>query len=335
MRRSTIGLMLMLGLGLVVTPLAQAQQPGKIPRIGMLTLAFDDPALPSSRFAAFRQGLRDLGYVEGLSIILEYRFAEGRLERLPELAAELVRLQVDIVVASGVAAVQAVQHASATMPIVFLGGDNELHNLVEQGLVASLARPGGHITGLIFNDPALMGKRLELLKAAVPGVTRVAYLWVALPSGLSASFLQEVERAARALGLQLYPVEVREPYPFDEAFATMAAAHVDALLPQPSAQFLTRRTQIVDLAAHRRLPGIFEVREFAEAGGLMAYGPSLPDLWRRAAYYVDRILKGAKPADLPVERPTKFELVINLKTAQALGLTLPPTVLFQADEVIR
>ena len=260
-----------------------------------------------------------------------YRFAEGTFERLPELAAELVRLQVDIVVASGVAAVQAVQHASATMPIVCLGADN----LVEQGLVASLARPGGHITGLIFNDPALMGKRLELLKAAVPGVTRVAYLWVALPSGLSASFLQEVERAARALGLQLYPVEVREPYPFDEAFATMAAAHVDALLPQPSAQFLTRRTQIVDLAAHRRLPVIFEVREFAEAGGLMAYGPSLPDLWRRAAYYVDRILKGAKPADLPVERPTKFELVINLKTAQALGLTIPPTLLFQADEVIR
>jgi len=330
MRRSTIGLMLMLGLGLVLTPLAQAQQPGNIPRIGILTSAFD-PALPSSRFAAFRQGLRDLGYVEGQSITLEYRFAEGRPERLPELAAELVRLQVDIVVASGVAAVQAVQHASATMPIVFLGADN----LVEQGLVASLARPGGHITGLIFNDPALMGKRLELLKAAVPGITRVAYLWVALPSGLSASLLQEVERAARALGLQLYPVEVREPYPFDEAFATMAAAHVDALLPQPSSQFLTRRTQIVDLAAHRRLPGIFEVREFAEAGGLMAYGPSLPDLWRRAAYYVDRILKGAKPADLPVERPTKFELVINLKTAQALGITMPPTLLMLADEVIR
>ena len=332
MRLSTIGLLVTLTLGILWAPSpSHAQVGAKMPRIGMLTPAFDDPARPSSRFAAFRQGLRDLGYVEGLSIILEYRFAEGRLERLPELAAELVRLQVDIVVASGVAAVQAVQHASATMPIVCLGADN----LVEQGLVASLARPGGHITGLIFNDPALMGKRLELLKAAVPGVTRVAYLWVALPSGLSASFLQEVERAARALGLQLYPVEVREPYPFDEAFATMAAAHVDALLPQPSAQFLTRRTQIVDLAAHRRLPGIFEVREFAEAGGLMAYGPSLPDLWRRAAYYVDRILKGAKPADLPVERPTKFELVINLKTAQALGLTIPPTLLFQADEVIR
>jgi putative ABC transport system substrate-binding protein len=333
MRRSTIGLMLMLGLGLVVTPLAQAQQPGKIPRIGMLTLAFDDPALPSSRFAAFRQGLRDLGYVEGLSIILEYRFAEGRLERLPELAAELVRLQVDIVVASGVAAVQAVQHASATMPIVFLGGDNELHNLVEQGLVASLARPGGHITGLIFNDPALMGKRLELLKAAVPGVTRVAYLWHAVPA--SARTMQELETAAHALGVQLHAVEVRDPYVFDEAFATMAAAHVDALLPQPSAQFLTRRTQIVDLAAHRRLPVIFEVREFAEAGGLMAYGPNLPDLWRRAAYYVDRILKGAKPGDLPVERPMKFDLVINLKTAQELGLTIPPTLLFQADEIIR
>ena len=329
MRRSTIGLLLLLGLGLglVVTPLAQAQQPGKIPRIGMLTPAFD-PALPSSRFAAFRQGLRDLGYVEGQSITLEYRFAEGRPERLPELAAELVRLQVDIVVASGATAVQATRHASATIPIVFLDADP-----VGQGLVASLARPGGNTTGVLNQDPELMGKQLELLKAAVPSVTRVAYLWHAAP--LAARWLHEVEHAARALGLHLHPVEVREPYAFDEAFATMAAAHADALITQPTAVFYTRHTQIVELATQTQLPGIFTEREFAEAGGLMAYGPSPAANLYRVATYVDKILKGAKPADLPVEQPMKFELVINLKTAQALGLTIPPTLLFQADEVIR
>ena len=178
-----------------------------------------------------------------------------------------------------------------------------------------------------------MGKRLELLKAAVPGVTRVAYLWHA--AAHTTHSLHEAETAARTLGMQLHPVEVRAPYPFDEAFATMAEAHADALIVQPSAEFFTRRTQIVDLAAQRRLPGIFEVREFAEAGGLMAYGNSVPAVFYRAATYVDKILKGAKPADLPVEQPMRFELVINLKTAQALGMTIPPTVLFLADEVIR
>ena len=184
-----------------------------------------------------------------------------------------------------------------------------------------------------FNDPEFMGKRLELLKAAVPGVTRVAYLWHAAPN--SAPQLQETERAARALGIQLHPVEVREPYLFDQAFATMAEAHAKALITQPSALFFTRHTQIVDLAAKTRLPGIFPEREFAEAGGLMAYGPSIPGVFRRAATYVDKILKGTKPADLPVEQPMKFELVINLKTAQALGITIPPTLLMLADEVIQ
>jgi putative ABC transport system substrate-binding protein len=325
MKRTTVGLIVILALGLCLAPSpSHAQAVAKTPRVGMLTPAFD----PHSGFAGFRQGLRDLGYVEGQSIALEYRYAEGQVERLPALAAEFVRLTVDVILADSVAAARAAQHASETLPIVLVGGDP-----VGQGLVASLARPGGNITGVSVNDPALMGKRLELLKAAVPGVTRVAYLWHAAP--ITARSLQEAERAARALGMQLHSVEVRDPYPFDQAFATMAAAHADALITQPSAQFFTRRTQLVDMAVKTRLPGVFPEREFAEAGGLMAYGNSIPGAYYRAATYVDKILKGAKPADLPVEQAMKFELVINLKTAKALGLTIPPTLLFQADEVLQ
>ena len=314
---------LVLSLVLASSP-SHAQSGAKMPQIGMLTSAFH----PHSGFEGFRQGLRDLGYVEGQSIALESRFAEGKVERLPALAAELVRLKVDVILAAGVPAARAAQHATETIPIVFGGSDP-----AGQGLVGSLARPGGNITGLSFNDPALMGKRLELLKAAVPGVTRVAYLWHAAPT--TTPFLQEAERAARALGMQLHLVEVRDPYPFDQAFATMVAAHADAFITQPSADFFTRRTQIVDLAAQMRLPGIFDTREFVEAGGLMTYGNSITAVYYRAATYVDKILKGAKPSDLPVEQAMKFELVINFKTAQALGLTIPPTLLFQADEVIR
>jgi putative ABC transport system substrate-binding protein len=204
---------------------------------------------------------------------------------------------------------------------------------VGQGLVASLAQPGGNITGVSFQDPEFMGKRLELLRQVVPGVTRIAYLWDA--ALLNARALQEAETAARAVGVQLLPVEVREPYPFDQAFATMAEAHADALITLPSTVFVNRRTQIVDLASKTRLPGIFPDRELADAGGLMSYGPSLTANYHRAATYVDKILKGAKPADLPVERPMTCELVINLKTAQALGLTMPPSLLLQATEVIR
>ena len=313
-----------LGFFLVPDP-SHAQAGAKMPRIGILTPNFD----PRSPFEAFRQGLRDLGYVEGQSIALEYRFAEGKAERLPALAAELVRLKVDVIVADAGAAARAAQHATETIPIVCTA----FFDPVGQGFIASLARPGGNITGLSFNDAALMGKRLELLKEVVPGVTRVGYLWHTAP--ITARSLQETERAARALGLQLHPVEVREPYPFDQAFATMAEAHADALLMQPSGLFFTRRTEIVDLAVQTRLPGIFDVREFAEAGGLMAYGNSLPAVFYRVATYVDKILKGAKPAELPVEQAMKFELVINLKTAKALGLTIPPTLLFQADEVIQ
>ena len=316
---------LVLGLFLVPYP-SQAQSVAKIPRIGILTPGF----APNPMFEVFRQGLRDLGYVEGQSITLEYRFAEGRFERLPELAAELVRLKVEVILADGGQATAAAQHATGTIPIVFPA----VPDPVGQGLVASLAWPGGNTAGLSFQEPELMGKRPELLKEAVPGVTHVAYLQQS-PSRIGARALQELETAARALGVQLQLVEVREPYPFAQAFATMTEARADALITHPSGVFWDRRTQLVDLASKTRLPGIFPERDFAEAGGLMSYGPSLTANFHRAATYVDKILKGAKPADLPVEQPTKFELVINLKTATTLGLTIPPSVLFQADEVIK
>jgi putative tryptophan/tyrosine transport system substrate-binding protein len=326
MTRRLIVLLVTLALGFLVTPLAtEAQSVAKTPRIGILNPAFD----PHPPLEAFRQGLHDLGYVDGHNIVLEYRFADGRFERLPELAVELVRLQVDVILAVGVPAVRAAQHTTGTIPIVFPVASDP----VGQGLVAGLAQPGGNITGVSFQDPEFMGKRLELLRQVVPGATRVAYLWDA--ALLDGRALQETETAARALGVQLLPVEVREPYPFDQAFTTMAEAHADALITLPSTVFMNRRTQIVDLAAKTRLPGIFPDRELADAGGLMSYGPSLTANYHRAATYVDKILKGAKPADLPVERPTTFELVINFKTAQTLGLTIPPTLLFQATDVIR
>jgi putative tryptophan/tyrosine transport system substrate-binding protein len=326
MTRRLIVLLVTLALGFLVTPLAtEAQSVAKTPRIGILNPAFD----PHPPLEAFRQGLHDLGYVEGHNIVLEYRFADGRFERLPELAVELVRLQVDVILAVGVPAVRAAQHTTGTIPIVFPVASDP----VGQGLVGGLAQPGGNITGVSFQDPEFMGKRLELLRQVVPGATRVAYLWDA--ALLDGRALQETETAARALGVQLLPVEVHEPYPFDQAFTTMAEAHADALITQPSTVFMNRRTQIVDLASKTRLPGIFPDRELADAGGLMSYGPSLTANYHRAATYVDKILKGAKPADLPVERPTTFELVINFKTAQTLGLTIPPTLLFQATDVIR
>ena len=325
MKRALARLIITLTLGLVLVPdLAPAQAGAKTPRLGLLAIA----SAPHAGFEAFRQGLRDLGYVEGRSIALESRSAEGQAERLPALAAELVRLQVDILLADGGAAARAAQHATETIPIVFTAPDP-----VGQRLVAGLAQPGGNLTGVSFQDPELIGKRLELLKAAVPSVTRIAYLWTAIPP--SASYLREAERAARALGMQLHPVEVQAPYRFDHAFATIAAAHAEALITQPSAQFFTRRAQIVDLAAQTRLPAIFPEREFGEAGGLLAYGNNVPAVFYRAATYVDKILKGAQPADLPVEQAMQFELVINLKAAKALGLTIPPTLLFQATEVMQ
>jgi ABC-type uncharacterized transport system substrate-binding protein len=269
-----VGLIMTLTLSLLAALLAaHAQSVAKTPRIGILHPAFD----PHPPLEAFRQGLHDLGYVEGHTIVLEDRFADGRFERLPELAAELVRLKVDVILAVGVPAVRAAQHATGTIPIVFPTASDP----VGQGLVASLAQPGGNSTGVSFQDPEIMGKRLELLRQAVPGVTRVAYLWHATP--LNARALQETETAAHALGVQLLPVEVREPYSFDQAFATMAEAHADALITLPSTVFMNRRTQIVDLASKTRLPGIFPDRELADVGGLMSYGPSLTASYHRAA----------------------------------------------------
>ena len=324
----TVGCIVTLILSLLTAPLtSQAQHATHVPRLGLLMPG--SATGYASRMEAFRHGLRDLGYVEGRTITLEYRFADGQFDRLPALVAELVQLPVDVLVVDGAAAIRAAQHATTTIPIVMVG----IGAPVEAGFVASLARPGGNITGLTLHDPEVAGKRLELLKQAVPGITRVAYLWHAVVH--TARHLHEAETAARALALQLHPVEVREPYPFDQAFATMAEAHADALLTQPSAVFWDRRTQIMELAARRQLPGIYPEREFTEAGGLMAYGASVTANFRRAATYVDKILKGTKPADLPVEQPVKFELVINLKTAQALGITIPPTLLILADEVIQ
>jgi putative ABC transport system substrate-binding protein len=308
---------------------AGAQQAAKIARIGYLTSSQGlNPHLPE----AFRQGLRDLGYVEGRDLVIEYRDAEGKAERLPALAAELVALKVDVIVAApGTLAARVAKEATRTVPIVFIAADP-----VASGIVTSLARPGGNVTGLSNLAPALVGKRLELLKQAVPGVSRVAVLWFpgALGEGTDKEMLKEAEAAARALGVRLQLVEARGPADIDRAFSDMTDARAGALTVLPSNMFLREHRRLVDLAAKNRLPAVYTSREFVDAGGLMSYGANQPDLFRRAATYVDKILKGAKPADLPVEQPTRFELVINLKTAKALGLTIPPSLVQRADQVI-
>jgi putative ABC transport system substrate-binding protein len=317
--------------GLVAAPLAaEAQQAVKIARIGFLTPNM--AASPPHVREAFLQGLRDLGYVEGRNVVIEYRDAEGKSERFPALAAELVALKVDVIVAPGTPAALAAKQATRTLPIVFpIAGDP-----VTSGLVTSLARPGGNVTGLSILDPDLVGKCLEQLKQAVPGVSGVAVLWQ--PGGLGErtdkDMLKGAEVAARALGVRLQFVEARGPADFDRAFSEMTRARAGALTVLPSTMFLHERRRLVDLAARNRLPAVYPWREAVDAGGLMAYGANIADLFRRAATYVDKILKGAKPADLPVEQPTKFELVINLKTAKALGLTIPQSVLGRADQVI-
>ena len=326
---SAVGCIVTLTLSLLAAPrAAHAQRPAHVPRIGYLEgrSADNTPYL----LDAFRQGLRELGYVEGQNITIEYRYAEEKRERFPDLAAGLVRLQVDVIVTFGLVATQAAKQATTTIPIVQASGGD----LVLAGLVASLAQPGGNITGLSIRDVEAGGKRLELLKEAVPHASRIAVLWnTDHPS--KALEWHNTQEAAQALGVTLQSVEVRRPHDFDRAFAALTEAHPDALITFVESLTIGYRQQIVDFAAQHQLPMMSGHKEFAEAGGLMTYGPSLPDLYRRAIYYVDRILKGAKPADLPVELPTKFELVINLKTAKALGIIIPPTLLFQADEVIR
>jgi len=308
---------------------AEAQQAAKIARIGYL--AINLATAPHMR-EAFLQGLRDLGYVEGRNVVIEYRDAEGNVERLPALAAELVALKVDVIVAGGTPQALAAKQATRTVPIVFAAAGDP----VTSGLVTSLARPGGNLTGLSALAPELVGKCLEHLKQAVPGVSRVAVLWQpgAYPERTEKDMLKGADVAARALGVRLQFVEARGPDDFDRAFSDMTRARAGALTVLPSTMFIIERRRLVDLAAKNRLPAVYAYRELVDAGGLMAYGADLADMFRRAATYVDKILKGAKPGDLPVEQPTKFELVINLKTAKVLGLTIPPSVLGRADHVV-
>jgi putative ABC transport system substrate-binding protein len=319
------------GAVLLVAPLAaEAQQAAKTTRLGYLAPNLvADPHLRE----AFRQGLRDLGYVEGRNLVIEYRDAEGKPERLPALAAELVALQVDLIVAAYTPGAMAAKQATGTLPIVFAA----VRDPVQSGLVTSLARPGGMITGTSGRAPELVGKCLEQLKQTIPGVRRVAVLWQpgAFGERTAKDMLKEADVAARALGVRPQFVEARSPADIDRAFSDMTRARADALTVLTGAMFITERRRLVDLAAKNRLPAVYAWREFVDAGGLMAYGPSLADLYRRAATYVDKILKGAKPAELPVEQPTRFQLVINLKTAKALGLTIPPSLLQRADEVIQ
>ncbi len=324
-RRETIIALVALG---AVPLAAAAQQAAKVPRIGFLA----QNLAPSGPQEAFLQGLRDLGYVEGRNIVIEYRDAEGKFERLPALAAELVARKVDVIVAPSTVAALAVKHATRTLPIVFAGANDP----VTDGLVTRLARPGGNVTGLSSLGPELAGKRLELLTQAVPGVSRVAVLWQPGGSGerTEKDMLKEADVAARALGVQLQVVEARGPAELDRAFSDMTRAGAGALTVLGSPLFVNERRRLADLAAKNRLPAVYPGRLYVDAGGLLSYGPDLADLLRRAATYVDKILKGAKPADLPVQQPTKFELVINLKAAKALGLTIPPSVRGRADRVV-
>ena len=316
---------------ILAAPLAaDAQQMVRIARVGYLAT---NPAASPHLRDAFFQGLHDLGYVEGRNVVIEIRDAEGKPERFPALAAELIALKVDVIVTTSTTGTLAAKQATETLPIVFAVAANP----VPDGLVASLARPGGNVTGFSLLLPDLVGKCLEQLKQAAPGVSRVAVLWQ--PGGrgerTDRDMVKAAELAARALGVSLQVVEARDPTDLDRAFLDMTKARADALTVLTSATLLGQRSRLVELAARNRLPAVYPWREAVDAGGLMSYGPVLADNYRRAATYVDKILKGAKPGDLPIEQPTKFELVINLKTAKSLGLTIPQSVLVRADEVIQ
>jgi putative ABC transport system substrate-binding protein len=317
--------------GLLAAPLGgEAQQSAKMPRVGYLSPGSPSDPARLRRFDAFRQGLRELGYVEGQSIALEPRWAEGKYERYAALATDLVRLKVDVIVVVGGAATRAAQQATGAIPIVM----SVVNDPVGGGLVPSLARPGGNVTGLTIMTSDLVGKQLGLLKEMLPRVSQVTLLGNRANPG-TAPQLREAEDAAQALGVRLRILEARVPREIDNAFAAMTRERPGALLTLDDAIFTNQVRQIAELAAKLRLPAIYGTREYTEAGGLIAYGANRLELERRAATYVDKILKGAKPADLPVEQPTKFELVINLKTAKALGLTIPPSLLARAEEVIQ
>jgi putative ABC transport system substrate-binding protein len=327
MRRT---LRLLIALGLIVAPLATTVQPlAKVPRVGVLLFSRPDAPQTQSAAEAFRQGLREHGWVEGQNLAIEWRYADGRAEGLPALAAALVQRQVNVLVTRG-PTIRPAQQATHTIPIVMA----VVTDPVASGLVASLARPGGNLTGVSIGAAELGGKRLELLTQVVPQASRVAVLWNAALADKVPEW-QGVQTAARALGVTLHSMEVRTPDDFDGALATLAKERPDALITLDDALTLAHHRRIVAFATQHRLAMISEVKDVAEAGGLMTYGPSGRDLWRRTAAYVDKLLKGAKPAELPIEQPMTFELVINLKTAKVLGLTIPPSLLFQADEVLR
>ena len=308
--------------------IAEAQQPKKVPRIGFLATV--PPSAIAARTEAFRQGLRELGYVEGKNIVIEWRYAEGKADRLPALAAELIHLKVDVIVTAGSTSTRPAKEATKTIPIVIAQDSDP----VGSGHVASLARPGGNITGLATLAPEISGKQLELLKEIVPKLSRVAVFGTSTSPG-TAQVLKELELAAGAFKVQLQYLDVLSSKDIETAFRAAGKGRAGAVLVLGGPVLNSQRTQVVDLAVKNRFPGIYIAIEFVEAGGLMSYGTSINDLFRRAATYVDKILKGAKPADLPVEQPTKFELVINLKTAKQIGLTIPPNVLARADKVIK
>jgi putative ABC transport system substrate-binding protein len=309
---------------------AEAQQPGKIPRIGYLS-GIGDPKNPGSQIEAFRQGLRELGYVEGKNILVEYRYEEGKADRSPSLVAELIHLKVDVLVVVPSPGIRAAKQATKTIPVVMVTTVDP----VATGIVDSLARPGGNITGITRLSHDLNGKRLELLKEAVPRMSRVGVLWQA-DSTSGQSHFKDYQTAARALKIVLQSFEVRRQNPdFEGVFQAAAKGRMNALTTIGNALTLFNRKQIADLATKNRLPSMYEASDYVEAGGLMSYAASDTDLFRRAAVYVDKILKGTKPADLPVEQPIKFELIINLKTAKQIGLTIPQSVLYRADKVIK
>jgi putative ABC transport system substrate-binding protein len=322
-------------LTLLAAPLAaEAQRVGKVPRIGLVSSVSAE--LPQIRELsdAFRQGLRELGYVEGQNIVIEERSAQGRLERLPDLFAELVRLRVEFILTlGGTPAARAAKEANMAIPIVAPA----MGDPIKDGLATSLAQPGGNVTGSTFLGPGLVPKRVGLLKEVLPAAFRVAALWQpgAYGDRTMMDMLKETEAAAQASSVQLQLVEARGPNDFDRAFSAIIKERASALIVLPSPMFYGEYQRIVDLATKNRLPAIYAFREAVQVGGLISYGSSLPDLFRRAAVKVDKILKGAKPGELPIEQPTKFELVINLKTAKALGLTIPPSLLLRADELIQ
>jgi putative tryptophan/tyrosine transport system substrate-binding protein len=309
---------------------AEAQQTAKVPRVGNLWIGVNTDIAINQNQEAFRQGLRDLGYVEGRNIAFEDRYAEGYVNRLPGLATELVNLNVNVIVASATPATQAAKDATKTIPIVFAVVGEPVHS----GFVASLARPGGNITGVRLLEPQLSGKRLEVLKDAIPNLKRVAVL-VNLANPIHVLYLKEMKLAANAMEIMLEFIEVKGAGEIDRAFDPLTKERAGALIVLPDAMFYSQRPKIMSLALKNRLPAIYSFSSYVEDGGLMSYGPNYPDIFRRAATYVDKILKGSNPADMPVEGPIRFELVINLNAAKKIGLTIPPAVLRQADKIVK